>query len=238
MYATGQKRPQGTLRFTCWIAERLGLAHLDWPLAIAAVALVAFSVFTLGQATLHDVPGSPHYYVDRQALYGLLGLLGMFVLSRIDYSRFRELRVGIYTFLCASVALVFVFGFAARGSRRSFELPLFSFQPSELGKLLLVLALAGFVIDGARRGSARQRTVRYLCCRCFPGSALFLSARTSAPRWCCGVATLAVMPSGCSLDLSAVSSARLSSRSSLFLFSVVPYPAGTPVLKRATKSRD
>ena len=77
----------------------------------------------------------------------------MLLLTRIDYSRFRELRVGIYTFLCASIALVFVFGFAARGSRRSFELPFFSFQPSELGKLLLVLALAGFVIDGARRGS-------------------------------------------------------------------------------------
>ena len=78
---------------------------------------------------------------------------GCTLLARIDYSRFRELRVGIYTFLCVSISLVFVFGFAARGSRRAFDLPFFSFQPSELGKLLLVLALAGFVIDGARRGS-------------------------------------------------------------------------------------
>ena len=99
------------------------------------------------------MPGSPDYYIDRQAIYGSLGIVGMLVLARIDYSRFRELRVGIYTFLCVCIALVFVFGFAARGSRRSFELPFFAFQPSELGKLLLVLALAGFVIDGARRGS-------------------------------------------------------------------------------------
>ena len=98
-------------------------------------------------------PAAPDYYVDRQAIYAVLGMVGMLLLTRIDYSRFRELRVGIYTFLCASVSLVFVFGFAARGSRRAFELPFFSFQPSELGKLLLVLALAGFVIDGARRGS-------------------------------------------------------------------------------------
>ncbi len=96
------------------------------------------------------------------------------MLTRIDYSRFRELRVGIYTFLCVSVSLVFVFGFAARGSRRAFELPFFSFQPSELGKLLLVLALAGFVIDGARRGSARQRTVRYLCLGLAPAALVFL----------------------------------------------------------------
>ncbi len=156
------------------LGERLGLAHMDWPLTISAVALVAFSVFALAQATQHDVPGSPNYYVDRQAIYGVLGVIGMIALSRIDYSRFRELRVGIYTFLCASVAMVFVFGFAARGSRRSFELPLFSFQPSELGKLLLVLALAGFVIDGARRGSEIQRTVRYLCLGLAPAALVFL----------------------------------------------------------------
>jgi rod shape determining protein RodA len=156
------------------IAERLGLAHMDWTLSIAAVGLVAFSVFTLAQATQNDVPGSPNYYVDRQAIYGVLGLIGMFLMTRIDYSRFRELRVGIYTFLCASVSLVFLFGFAARGSRRSFELPFFSFQPSELGKLLLVLALAGFVIDGARRGSPRQRTVRYLVLGLAPAGLVFL----------------------------------------------------------------
>jgi rod shape determining protein RodA len=156
------------------LAERLGLAHLDWPLALAAIALAAFSVFALGQATRSDVPGDPRYFVDRQAIYCLLGLIGMVVVARLDYSRFRELRVGIYTFLCASIAMVFVFGFTARGSRRAIEFPFFSFQPSELGKLLLVLALAGFVIDGARRGSERQRTVRYLCLGLAPAGLVFL----------------------------------------------------------------
>jgi rod shape determining protein RodA len=170
---TRQARPE-PFAVRIGLAERLGLAYMDWPLTIVAVALVAFSVFTLAQATTHDVPGSPNYYVDRQAIYGVLGLIGMLLLSRIDYSRFRELRVGLYTFLCASVSLVFVFGFAARGSRRAFELPFFSFQPSELGKLLLVLALAGFVIDGARRGSARGRTVRYLCLGMAPAALVFL----------------------------------------------------------------
>jgi rod shape determining protein RodA len=163
MYATRARQSRPELfdeRPT--IGERLGLANMDWVLTFAAVGLIAFSVLTLGQATQHDIPGNPHYYVERQALYGIAGIVGMLILSRIDYSRFRELRVGIYTFLCVSIALVFVFGFAARGSRRAFELPFFAFQPSELGKLLLVLALAGFVIDGARRGSPIRRTIRYL----------------------------------------------------------------------------
>jgi rod shape determining protein RodA len=193
MYATRTRnsRPE-PFAVHIGIAERLGLAHVDWPLALGAIALVGFSVFTLGQATLHDVPGNPHYYVDRQAIYAVLGVVGMLVVSRIDYSRFRELRVGIYTFLCASVALVFVFGFAARGSRRAFELPFFSFQPSELGKLLLVLALAGFVIDGARRGSPRQRTVRYLCLGLAPAALVFLQPDLGTSL-VFAVATLAVM---------------------------------------------
>jgi rod shape determining protein RodA len=174
------------------LGERLGLAHMDRPLTIAAVGLIAFSVFTLGQATQNDVPGDPNYFVERQAIYALLGIAGMLILTRIDYSRFRELRVGIYTFLCVSISLVFVFGFAARGSRRAFELPFFSFQPSELGKLLLVLALAGFVIDGARRGSQVQRTVRYLCLGLAPAALVFLQPDLGTSL-VFAVATLAVM---------------------------------------------
>ncbi len=191
-YASTSRRSREPFAVHVGIGERLGLAHLDWPLAIAAVGLVAFSVFTLGQATTHDVPGSPGYYVDRQAIYAVLGIVGMLLLTRIDYSRFRELRVGIYTFLGASVALVFVFGFAARGSRRAFELPFFSFQPSELGKLLLVLALAGFVIDGARRGSPWRRTLRYLCLGLAPAALVFLQPDLGTSMVFV-VATLAVM---------------------------------------------
>jgi rod shape determining protein RodA len=193
MYATRTRnaRPE-PFAVQVGLGERLGLAHMDWPLAFAAVALVGFSVLTLGQATRHDVPGSPDYYLERQAIYALLGVIGMLALTRIDYSRFRELRVGLYTFLCVSVALVFVFGFAARGSRRAFELPFFSFQPSELGKLLLVLALAGFVIDGARRGSPVQRTVRYLCLGLAPAALVFLQPDLGTSMVLV-VATLAVM---------------------------------------------
>jgi rod shape determining protein RodA len=174
------------------IAERLGLPYMDAPLAFFAAGLAAFSVFTLSQSTLHDVPGSPNYFVDRQVIYAVLGIVGMYLLARIDYSRFRELRVGIYTFLCVSVSLVFVFGFAARGSQRAFDLPFFSFQPSELGKLLLVLALAGFVIDGARNGSDRQRTVRYLCLGLAPAALVFLQPDLGTSL-VYGAITLAVM---------------------------------------------
>jgi len=193
MYATRARRARPEpFAVHPGIAERLGLPYMDGPMAIASIGLAAFSVFVLAQATLHDVPGDPYYFADRQAIYAILGVAGMYLLARVDYSRFRELRVGIYTFLCVSIALVFVFGFAARGSRRAFELPLFSFQPSELGKVLLVLALAGFVIDGARKGSEVQRTVRYLCLGLAPAALVFLQPDLGTAL-VCGAITLAVM---------------------------------------------
>ena len=236
MYATRARRARPeALAVHPGIAERLGLPYMDGPMAVGAIALAAFSVFTLAQATLHDVPGDPYYYADRQAIYAILGIAGMYLLARVDYSRFRELRVGIYTFLCASVALVFVFGFAARGSRRAFELPLFSFQPSELGKVLLVLALAGFVIDGARSGSPRQRTVRCLCLGLAPAALVFLQPDLGTAL-VFGAITLAVMyVGGVRWTHFAVIGAALVTLTAAVL--VVAPAIGTPILKGYQEQR-
>jgi len=236
MYATRTRRarPEAFAAHPS-IAERLGLPYMDGSLFVGSVALVATSVFVLAESTLRDVPGNPGYFADRQAVYALLGLIGMYALARIDYSRFRELRVGIYTFLCVSVSLVFVFGFAARGSRRAFELPFFSFQPSELGKLLLVLALAGFVIDGARRGSARQRTVRYLCLGLAPAALVFLQPDLGTSLVYVAI-TLAVMyVGGVRWTHFATIGAALVALIAIVL--VVAPAVGTPILKEYQQQR-
>jgi rod shape determining protein RodA len=144
------------------VVERLGLAHMDPVLSAVALGLILFSILTLTVTTQGDVGGEPFYYVIRQSIYAVLGIALMLALTRIDYSRFRELRVGLYTAMISSIVLVLLLGAAARGSRRWIELPFFTFQPSELGKVLLILALAGFVIDRARRVPEGQRTARLL----------------------------------------------------------------------------
>ena len=230
MYATRTRRARPEpFAVRPGIAERLGLPYMDGALALGGAALAALSVFILAKATLHDVPGDPYYYADRQGIYAVLGLIGMYLLTRIDYSRFRELRVGIYTFLCVSIALIFVFGIAARGSRRAFELPFFSFQPSELGKVLLVLALAGFVIDGARNGSDRQRTVRYLCLGLAPAALVFLQPDLGTAL-VFGAITLAVMYVGGVrwTHFAAIGAAVVALTAAVL---VVAPAIGTPVLK-------
>jgi rod shape determining protein RodA len=88
--------------------------------------------------------------------------------SRIDYSRLRELKYGLYVTMIASILLVLALGAASRGSRRSFDLAFLNFQPSELGKLLLVLALSAFVVDRIRRLRDRDTTARTMLLALIP----------------------------------------------------------------------
>ena len=156
------------------IGERLNLPYLDGIMLAAAIGLIAFSVFTLAAATGDDIPGDPLYFVLRQLTYALIGITLMFAVARVDYSRFRELRVGIYSAMIAAICLVVVFGAAARGSRRWIELPYFRFQPSELAKLLLVVSLAAFVIERTRRGADPRQTARLLMIGLAPAALIFL----------------------------------------------------------------
>ena len=75
--------------------------RLDPLLLLAALGLVACSLITLKGATRLDVEGQPYYYVSRQAIYAGVGLVLMYALSRIDYSRLQELRYAVYGLLIA-----------------------------------------------------------------------------------------------------------------------------------------
>ena len=192
MEAFPRPRPRAFDPERSTLIERTGFGRLDPILVIAGVALIAFSIYTLGVATQHDVPGNPYYYVVRQSIYAVVGIALMLGVARIDYSRFRELRVGIYTGMIALIILVLVLGEATRGSRRWIDLPFFTFQPSELGKVLLVLTLAAFVIDRSRKMSDRRRTIRILALGFFPAALVFVQPDLGTALVYC-VITLAVL---------------------------------------------
>ena len=125
--------------------------RLDPLLLLATLGLVAASLIALDGATRNDIEGDPNYYVHRQAAYAVIGLVLMYAVSRLDYSRLRELRYPVYGVLLGIILLVLVVGGVTRGTRAWIELPFFNFQPSELGKVLLIVALAGFLVDRMRR---------------------------------------------------------------------------------------
>jgi rod shape determining protein RodA len=155
----------GVQRFT---EPRARILRIDFLMLLGTLGLIVFSLVTLDTATATDVPGSPDYFVNRQAVYAAVGLTLMLALAAIDYSRFRELRVGLYAVMIALIVLVLGVAGATRGSRRWIELPFFRFQPSELGKVLLILALSAFIVDRLRRLQDRETTSRIMLLALLP----------------------------------------------------------------------
>jgi rod shape determining protein RodA len=141
---------------------RSALLRLDPLLAIAAVGLIVCSVYVVGNATEDDIPGDPNYYELRQAIYAVVGVGLMLLIARFDYSRLRELKLGIYASTIGLILLVLALATATRGSKRWIELPFFRLQPSELGKVLLIVALAAFTVDRVRRLGERETTSRLM----------------------------------------------------------------------------
>jgi len=148
---------------------------LDPLLTLAVLGLAVCSLLTLREATRNLIPGDPHYYVNRQAVYLALGLFFMLVLARVDYARLRQFKNAIYAALIISILAVLGLGHAARGSTRAISFSFFSFQASELGKVLLILALSAFVVERSRALRDRDTTLRVMIAALIP--AMFVIAQ-------------------------------------------------------------
>jgi rod shape determining protein RodA len=141
-----------------------------WPdplLLLGALGLIACSLVTLKGATRHANPGHPLFYVERQAIFAGVGLFLALLLSRVDYSRLREYKYGLFA-LMIGLNLV-VYGMPPiQGARRWIPLPFLEFQSSEFGKLLVIVALAAFAFDRSRRLHERRTTARIMLLALLP----------------------------------------------------------------------
>src|SRR5579885_1726048 len=126
------------------------LRRLDWLLLGALVGVTAFGLWAIRGITLHDPGGSA---LKRQALYAVVGVVVFAAALLVDPDRYRRLRRPIYFGTRGVMLFVRLAGAATRGSKRWIGLGFFTFQPSEFGKVLFVLVLAGFL---AERRNAMQ----------------------------------------------------------------------------------
>jgi rod shape determining protein RodA len=127
------------------------LRHIDYLLLAAVGGVIAYGLWVLAAITRHDVPGDPGYYIFRQEIYVAVGALVLAAVTAINPELYRRFARVLYAISIVLLLLVFPLGEKVRGSQRWIEFGSFRFQPSELGKILLVLFLAGFVADRARR---------------------------------------------------------------------------------------
>jgi rod shape determining protein RodA len=138
-------------------AEALGAAalvrSLDWLLLAAVAAIVGFGLWAIEGITRHDPGGS---LAGRQGLYAAAGALLLVAGLAIDPDLYRRHKRPIYVGTLGVMLLVLLSAAATRGSRRWIDIGFFKFQPSEFGKVLFTLFLAGFLADRARRIGALE----------------------------------------------------------------------------------
>ncbi len=136
------------------------LTLADPVLALGVIGLVACSLITLRGAV-----GT--HYAERQGIYAAVGALIALVLARIDYTRLREYKYGFYAALIGFNVIVFGMP-RVQGARRWIPLPFIQVQPSEFGKILLILALAAFAVDRSRRLHEWRTTARIMLLALIP----------------------------------------------------------------------
>jgi len=134
------------------------IRRLDWVLLAAAFALVGYGLWIIAGITRFDVPGDENYYVVRQAIAAGIGIAGLVAAAVVPVDLARRHWQLVYGTTLALMIVVFVAAETIRGSKRWVDLGFFQFQPSELGKVLFVLAIAGFLVERVGRVT-RWRTI-------------------------------------------------------------------------------
>lgn len=114
------------------------------------IALIVFGLvflFSASLVTAHSNHDNAYFYIQKQILALVMGIISLFVLSRFDYNHFKKASVFFLVASFVSLILVFIPGIRAEhGSSRSW-IVIFghSFQIAEALKLFLILYLAAWV---------------------------------------------------------------------------------------------
>jgi len=165
---TAPPNPKGTAE----VATRLRLPFDPW-LMVGVIGLGICSLMMLSAAASPD-GADPSYYVKRQAAFFVVGTILAVLLARFDYTVLRPEYRRIWATMMGLILLVSVFGQTTRGSKLSIPTPFFDVQASELGKVLLCVALAGLVTDRAREMGAWRTTVLVAAAGLIPAAIVIL----------------------------------------------------------------
>ena len=118
---------------------------IDRVLCGAVLVLAAFGsvmIFSAGAVFAAKKYGDPFYFLKRELIYALLGLVAFTLALRVDYRIYRRFAYPLLFLSIASLIAVLKVGSRAGGAIRWFRLGPLSFQPGELAKFALCVYLA------------------------------------------------------------------------------------------------
>jgi rod shape determining protein RodA len=131
--------------------DRRLILNFDWTLLILVLLLSGIGLINIYSTgfSLTDFQRTPLYV--KQIQWILLGIVGMAIAFFVDYRFLGRHAYTIYGISLILLLVVFAAGYTTRGSQRWIAIGGFTFQPSELVKLTIILALAKY-FDSQRHG--------------------------------------------------------------------------------------
>lgn len=150
-------------------------------LTILILILIVFGLVILSSAGIVEGQkrfGSSSYYFIHQLLYGVLpGLAIFFLFSKINYKFWKKIALPLLLAVVGLLVLVFVpgVGYGLRGAQRWVDLGFFTFQPSEILKLTLIIYLAAwFSRRDGHIDAGPQSAIPFFIVMVFVGALLLL----------------------------------------------------------------
>ena len=124
---------------------KIDITFLSFVLILLTIGLVM--LFSASYAYSYEYYGNSYKFIIRQALFAVIGVIAMLFISRIDYHFWRKFAwlffgvvIALLVFLLAVPPMV-----SGMDVKRWFAIGSFTFQPSELAKLAIVLLFSSLI---------------------------------------------------------------------------------------------
>ena len=140
--------------------------YFDYSLLFIIIFLVGFGLVMLYSVSSFEAQsqfGDSAFYLKKQLSAVVLGLIAMFVVSKMDYHIWQKLSLplyGIAFLLC--LAVIFV-GQDFNGSKRWLKIGGVSLQPSELAKVGIIIFVAALLCKTAKQMGKLSNIIKVFC---------------------------------------------------------------------------
>lgn len=145
--------------------------QLDFTLLFVVLVLLFTGLIALSSASSYYALtefNDSSYYIVRQIAFAVVGIVGMLIISKIDYKKYIKFGYLIYGIGILLMLMVFVpgIGGTVNGANRWLNLGFMRFQPSEIMKLCLIIGLSTYI----EKNQAKMKTIKgYLVPACMLG---------------------------------------------------------------------
>ena len=140
--------------------DRRFVTHFDWTLFGLTTGLIGLGIITIYSAAYSITEEHAGGLASKQLYWLMIGMFAMFSALAVDYHHMDRLAYPLYAVVLLMLFLVLLIGSVGGGSQRWLNLDLFTLQPSEPAKLVIVLVLAKYLQYDEPHDGYRLRDLR------------------------------------------------------------------------------